>query len=328
MRPSSRSPAPSFFRAATLCICLGAGAGGALGQSCSITTPTGNYGLSYILYGNAIDAQANFSVTCTGQSNRTVRLCIEIGPGNNTDGSGNRVLASGANTMRHELYTSSARTTIWGAWGSLAVAYPPNAGVQRDLVLDSTGNGSVGFTIYGSILASQQTTPPGTYSWATSTPTVQYAYVGTSACPTGNKSAYIPANGHTWTATVPTHCIVSATALNFGSKGLLTTTTDATNDIAVACTNTTPYNVGLDGGTTGATDPTQRKMSAGAQTVTYGIYRDASHSLPWGNTVGTNTSSGTGSGLSTSYTGYGRVPAQTTPAPATYTDTVVVNVKY
>ena len=48
----------------------------------------------------------------------------------------------------------------------------------------------------------------------------------------------------------------------------------------------------------------------------------------WGNTVGTNTIAGTGSGGSQSYTVYGRVPPQTTPAAATYTDTITVTVTY
>jgi len=47
-----------------------------------------------------------------------------------------------------------------------------------------------------------------------------------------------------------------------------------------------------------------------------------------GNTVSTDTVAATGNGASQSYTVYGRVPAQTTPAPGTYTDTVTVTVTY
>jgi spore coat protein U-like protein len=38
--------------------------------------------------------------------------------------------------------------------------------------------------------------------------------------------------------------------------------------------------------------------------------------------------SGTGIGSSQNYTVYGRVQAQTTPAPGTYTDTITVTVTY
>jgi spore coat protein U-like protein len=48
----------------------------------------------------------------------------------------------------------------------------------------------------------------------------------------------------------------------------------------------------------------------------------------WGTTIGTNTVSATGNGASQSYTVYGQVPAQTTPAAAVYTDTITVTVTY
>ena len=49
---------------------------------------------------------------------------------------------------------------------------------------------------------------------------------------------------------------------------------------------------------------------------------------PWGNSSGVITAAGTGSGLAQSLTVYGRVPAQTTPSPGAYTDTVVVTLTY
>jgi spore coat protein U-like protein len=64
------------------------------------------------------------------------------------------------------------------------------------------------------------------------------------------------------------------------------------------------------------------------QAVTYGIYRDASHSSPWGDTLGSNTHTGTGTGAVQNFTGYGLIPAQPTPPALTYQDTVVVTVTY
>jgi spore coat protein U-like protein len=66
---------------------------------------------------------------------------------------------------------------------------------------------------------------------------------------------------------------------------------------------------------------------AGA-TINYSLYTDNGRTTVWGNTVGTDTVSATGSGASQSYTVFGRVPAQTTPAPATYTHTITVTVTY
>jgi spore coat protein U-like protein len=129
--------------------------------------------------------------------------------------------------------------------------------------------------------------------------------------------------------TVTSSCVInSASTLNFGSQGVLTANVDNTSTLQVQCTNTTPYNIGLDAGTgTGATIAA-RKMTSGGATVTYSLYSDSGHATVWGNTVGTNTVAGTGNGASQSYTVYGRVPAQTTPAAGTYTDTVTVTVTY
>ena len=129
--------------------------------------------------------------------------------------------------------------------------------------------------------------------------------------------------------TVTSSCVInSASTLNFGSQGVLVANVDNTSTLQVQCTNTTPYNIGLDAGQgTGATVAV-RKMTNGASTINYSLYSDSGRTTVWGNTVGTNTIAGTGSGGSQSYTVYGRVPPQTTPGAATYTDTITVTVTY
>jgi spore coat protein U-like protein len=64
-------------------------------------------------------------------------------------------------------------------------------------------------------------------------------------------------------------------------------------------------------------------MTFSTSNVTYGLYKDAARSLPWGSTAGVNTASGTGTGLTQTLTVYGRVPPQTTPNAGAYTDTIV-----
>jgi spore coat protein U-like protein len=130
-------------------------------------------------------------------------------------------------------------------------------------------------------------------------------------------------------STITASCTInSASTLNFGSQGVLTANVDQTSTLQMQCTNTTPYNIGLDQGTgTGAT-VAARMMTSGANTVTYSLYSDSGRATVWGNTVGTNTVAATGSGGSQSYIVYGRVAAQTTPAPGTYSDTVTVTVTY
>ncbi len=129
--------------------------------------------------------------------------------------------------------------------------------------------------------------------------------------------------------TITSACTInSASALNFGSSGVIAANVDQTSTIQVQCTNSTPYNIGLNAGTgTGATVAV-RKMTNGANTINYSLYSDAGRTTVWGDTVGTDTVSATGSGAAQSYTVYGRVPAQTTPAAAVYTDTITVTVTY
>lgn len=129
--------------------------------------------------------------------------------------------------------------------------------------------------------------------------------------------------------TVTSSCVInSASTLNFGSQGVLTAAVDNTSTLQVQCTNTTPYNIGLDAGAGSGATVAARKMTNGSATVTYSLYTDAGRATVWGNTVGTDAVAATGNGASQTYTVYGRVPAQTTPAAATYTDTVTLTVTY
>jgi spore coat protein U-like protein len=122
--------------------------------------------------------------------------------------------------------------------------------------------------------------------------------------------------------------IVSASTLNFGTQGVLSANVDQTSTIQVQCTNTTPYNIGLNAGTGAGATVAVRKMTSGGATVNYSLYTDAGRSTVWGNTVGTDTVSATGNGAAQSTTVFGRVPVQTTPTAGTYNDTVTVTVTY
>jgi spore coat protein U domain-containing protein, fimbrial subunit CupE1/2/3/6 len=296
----------------------------ALAQSCTVTNASGSYGNVDVLSGAANDSTSTFTVTCTGKKNNTVRLCLEMSAGSPTD-AGKRALSNGSKFLDHEFYSDASRTQLWGSWGSVVTAYG-TGGVTYDLTLNSSGNGNNTFTVYARVLASQQTASPLSYTWSATSPGLRYAYAGSAACPTGGSTA---TGGTTlWTATVPANCLVSTVGVNFGSSGAITANVDATGSAAVQCTNTTPYVAALNGGNSGATDPTQRKMSKASETITYGLYRDVARSLPWGSTAGTNTVSGTGSGSSQALTVYGRVAAQTTPSPGTYTDSVILTLTY
>jgi spore coat protein U domain-containing protein, fimbrial subunit CupE1/2/3/6 len=130
--------------------------------------------------------------------------------------------------------------------------------------------------------------------------------------------------------TIAATCVIGgATTLDFATQGVLSANVNQMSTIQVQCTNTTPFNIGLDKGTNGSS-VTSRLMKGGPtnETIAYSIYSDSGYSTNWGNTVGTDTVASTGTGASQSFTVYGRIPPQTTPSPGTYIDTVTVTVTY
>ena len=130
-------------------------------------------------------------------------------------------------------------------------------------------------------------------------------------------------------ATVLGSCAVSATSLAFGNYDQAAVTPlDATNTVTVNCTIGTVYNIGLGaGGGTGATVDI-RKMSTGANTLDYTIYKETGRTTVWGNTVSTNTISATALVTPTVHTAYGRVSTGQNVPAGTYTDTITVTVNY
>lgn len=130
--------------------------------------------------------------------------------------------------------------------------------------------------------------------------------------------------------TIQGECKVqSASNVSFGTHGVIDANIDTTNAIGVQCTNSTPYTVALSaGGGTGATVAARKMTSAANDTVSYSLYRDASRTQLWGVTQNVDTASGTGNGSVQTYTAYGRVAAQATPAMGSYSDLVAVTVTY
>jgi spore coat protein U-like protein len=295
--------------------------------NCTFTITNLSFGTVNLAQNTTIDTTATFTANCTGNSGQNVRICpnINAGSGGTTTGSP-RFMLSGTDKLNFDLYQDAARTVIWGSylWSFSSFTAP-----TINITLNGSGAGSATATIYGRIRAGQQALPPGSYSSSFSGTNTQIAYAkaSTGNCAAiGNTSA--TAAPFTVSATYSATCTVSATALNFGAAGVLAANVDGSSSLTTTCSATTPYTIGLNGGNAGASDPTQRKMANGAKQVSYGLYRDTGRSQPWGNTVGTNTASGTGTGLGQGFTVYGRVTPQTTPAPGTYSDTIVTTLTY
>ena len=184
-------------------------------------------------------------------------------------------------------------------------------------------------TLYGQIDAGQQTLPAlaFTSSFAAGHTNFRYAYTTAGTCAAIGSGGSGGAVSFTATATNVKTCRVTANDLDFGAVTTLAGNLDVNGSASVTCTNATPYRVLLNNGLTG-TGPTNRKMTLGANAVTYALYRDNPRTLPWGNISGTNSLSGTGTGSAQSIPIYGRVPAQTLPPPGAYRDTITITVEY
>lgn len=129
--------------------------------------------------------------------------------------------------------------------------------------------------------------------------------------------------------TIQAECLInSATALDFGTTGVIAADIDAASEITVQCTTGTPFDIALDEGLGAGATTAARLMTLGAATVEYSLYSDAGRSDVWGETAGTDTVASTGTGAPQIFPVYGRVPAQATPATGVYNDTVTVTVTY
>ena len=128
--------------------------------------------------------------------------------------------------------------------------------------------------------------------------------------------------------TLTSDCQISTNPLNFGSSGVLQAAINQTATLNVTCSTSTPYNIGLDAGSVTGSTVAARLLANGSTTVQFQMYSDTARSVVWGNTIGTNTVTGTGTGAVQALTVYGQVPTQTTPAAATYTSTVTMSVTF
>ncbi len=251
----------------------------------------------------------------------TLRVCPSIGEGTGGATATRRRMLGGTNILEYQLYSNSARTTIWGSYFWSFSARPPNIDVPINLF----GTGSATRTIFARVFANQQTVPPGSYISMFNGGHTDFRYRnGTTTCTVTPTLQARPT--FNVTATVLKNCLVTATDIDFGSRGVLASNVDASGQLGVRCTAGTPYTVGLNGGLSGG-PPTARRMTRASEFVTYGLFRDAAYAQPWGDVAG-SMASGTGTGVVQNLTVFGRVPPQATPSPGLYSDTIVATVTY
>ncbi len=118
-------------------------------DACDITANDLDFGNYSSISGSALDASSTLDVTCT---NGTL-YAVELNEGTTSGGAfTERLMTDGSDTLGYNLYTSSARTTVWGdGSGATSTVIGTGSGVLQSL------------SVYGRVPASQNV-PVGSYS--------------------------------------------------------------------------------------------------------------------------------------------------------------------
>jgi spore coat protein U-like protein len=259
-----------------------------------------------VVFGNYSGSLINVAATITVQCD-TAGTAFQIGlSAGNAPGATitNRMMyggTGGTNTLGYQLFSNASHTLNWGnssgtGWvtGTIAAANTPQ-----------------NYTVYATMPANENS-PTGSY-----TDTIAISVTGSFTTATGSFSV---------TATVAPSCTITANALAFGSY--TGAALNGATTLSVQCANGTPYNVGLDPGQASGATVTARKMMNGSKSLNYSLYSDSGRTKNWGNTVGTDTVAGTGSGSAQALTVYGLVPSGQIPVPGSYADTVTATLTY
>jgi spore coat protein U-like protein len=250
--------------------------------------------------GTTIDMSGTLTVKCPNGS--AYQVSINAGTGSGATITNRLMTGPGGALLGYELFSDAGHTSNWG--DTSGTGWVTGTGTNKNQTL----------TVFAQ-LPSNEYAPPGNYTDATVTVSVSGAGLTTVT------------NHFNVKATLVVACNVAANPLNFGVYS--TSQIDATSTIFVTCTNTTAYNVGLDAGTATRATLTNRSMTGpGGDLLGYRLFRDSARTNNWGNTVGTDTISGTGTGAPQSLTVYGRIPASQYVTPGSYADTIVATVTY
>ncbi|WP_051294070.1 Csu type fimbrial protein [Pseudoduganella violaceinigra] len=316
-------------------------AGSAQADTCSATLNNVSFGSVSPITGSDIYASATGTISCTWTlfsptfpflllfPNAVV--CVNLGTGSNSSGTTPRTLGT---ILQYNLYrdTSYAAASIFGGPGTPSTPTPLTTVLTTtNLVTGGTINQS--FTVYGKIpagasLASVPTSGNNSTVYSSSFTgyaTINYAFYNLvqPACTTGGSSSFT----FQASATVINDCTIAATPVNFGSTGILNGPKRATGSLSVRCTKNNDYQITLNGGSVANNVAARRmKPASGTERISYNLSQTLDGAI-WGDGSGASTKySGTGTGAATSVTIYGMVPAQTTPTPGDYQDTVTATV--
>ena len=294
--------------------------------ACGVSGPSFAFGQLNVASPSPTYSSGSSQVTCSNGYGFaiTAYACVTFGTGTGGMSGSDRAMSSGPSRIPLEIRESAGNGPQVGdgtTWQGSSV---------KTLSLPANGSASVTFPFVASVPGGLSPLPPAG-SYLSTFAGADYALLGSvtpsSTCAQVKASLAQSVSGSmSVTATVVNQCSVSAAPLNFGAASLMASNIDASSVVTVTCNASTPATLGLDNGSHGGTGPTDRRMTAGASTVRYGIYWDAARTAPAG-TVGAGGQPLSVPGTA-AQTVFGRVPPQASVPPGTYTDVVGVTVSY
>lgn len=298
----------------------------ALAQSC---WTGGGIGMNFgaVSAASPTDTQTTVSYTCgSGSTPAYVRMCLYIAGGSPVPDVDPRQMTNyNGSFLHYNLYSDAARTQIIGP---LSGGYP-----EYTWTMVIPGNGgyaqaSGSMPIYGRVFAGQGARPSGGYQSQIPDGQLRYAFGSGSAPPNCSSGTNITLGFSGIHANVPSGCRITALSeLDFGTlSSSLSSPHDQTASVTLQCPSGTAWQIGMGAGQYNA--GTRRMRNPSGAYVSYGLFRNAGRTLAWGDSLGVNTVSGTGTGSPTPVTIYGRIPAQGSAATGSYQDTVIVTLTY
>ena len=118
--------------------------------NCTVSTSALAFGSVDTISGSNVDSTGGLTITCTNGTAWAASAGVGGGSGASY---ANRRMTQGANLLNYNIYTSAARTTVWGN------------GTSGTATIGGTGTGtSQSVTVYGRVGSGQTSVPAGAYA--------------------------------------------------------------------------------------------------------------------------------------------------------------------
>ena len=118
--------------------------------NCTLSTSALAFGSVNVIGGANVDNTGGLTVTCTNGTPWSASAGVGAGSGASF---ANRRMTAGANLLNYNLYTTTARTIVWGD------------GTGGTGLLSGTGNGATqNVVVYGRVGSGQTSVPAGSYA--------------------------------------------------------------------------------------------------------------------------------------------------------------------